>query len=622
MSNLVPIDKPTRISRDTLPRIGDYYWVTQDDWDEVTCWTNGRATAGKGKKTKEVLMCVAKLASNHVEFHCASVGGGYSHERVRYRDLFALTRLEPNWKDVIQQKIDQKQLEMKTALIAMADVLSVADLLPSETAATETMLPSTVRRDPKEAKAALIKLKKTTFPAAQAKVDHIVKEMVSLQRGLFLPMLIAGKRMELQVDTVESRLFVLELYAGIGEDAKEICQGEPASTETPITIRQMMRYMDEECLIDYDKGGMNYAKLADFDKWVAKPENFKRLCPEERCVVALKIRRKDKNYGRCYCLEDAFAIIRQQEWDKATYLLLRNGEQVWRLATEIDFDPRILPLRKEFDQPLVKKGWYNHDKGDYDYEEITPDSLDYDEVMNERKQTLFKHNRILFLIQGLLDRSKVFSPHPPIDLSNGAHVQEHTRLVFDEEVGLPSANPPVWEKYRDDANQSIKVGTVVWCGAGQPLSNRVDWRTREGRVYYKLKYPWGNDRPLFCEVGSISRDRKFVTLRWCLGNKTKEERVLDMTRPADRPGYYFTKALVHDLGVKYGTQKVAIERVFNPEGYWPGDYKKFLCDAYLKGAYLQWAPALLACEDYHRGVDGIMSKRASGSEHENDPEDD
>jgi hypothetical protein len=33
--------------------------------------------------------------------------------------------------------------------------------------------------------------------------------------------------------------------------------------------------------------------------------------------------------------------------------------------------------------------------------------------------------------------------------------------------------------------------------------------------------------------------------------------------------------------------------------YRPGDYKPFLCDAHLKGAYLRWAPALLSAERWH-----------------------
>jgi hypothetical protein len=587
-------DRPQRIDQNNLPKIGEWFWVTCDDWDEVTHWVNGVAKGGRGKKTREVLMCVAHLASNHVKFKCTSPGGGTSEERVRYRELLALTRPEPKWKEIIQTKIVGKQAELQQAIMAMADSVRQADLLPKETQASDSLLPSTTRFAPEDSKRRLIKLRDKTFPAAQRDVEQITQEMVALHKGLVLPMLIEGKRMAKAVEGVEDRLFVLELYAGICEEAKCIREGEAAAEETPVVIRQMLRYMDEECLIDYDKGGMNYERLADFDAWVAKPEHFKRLCPEPRCVVALKVRRHDKDYGRPLTMGHAFQIVKMQQADAATYLLIRNGEQLWRLATEIEFAPRLIPLRGSFERPLEKKDQYNFEKMDYDIEPVDPDHLDYDEIMGKRKREVFKHNRVLFLIQGLFDRSKVFSPHPPVDLSSHEGAVRWLKIVFDEETGLPSANPPVWEVYRDRLNAKIKVGQIVRCALPMEKSGRY---TRD-KHYPKYGYD-AAARPLFCKVASIAKDRKTLVLRWELGDRITSEWVLDMARPVpNKPGWYYRKKVDTNHGMRWGQQRVPMDKVFNVLGYKIGDYKPFLCDAYLKGAYLQWAPALLDSERY------------------------
>ena len=41
------------------------------------------------------------------------------------------------------------------------------------------------------------------------------------------------------------------------------------------------------------------------------------------------------------------------------------------------------------------------------------------------------------------------------------------------------------------------------------------------------------------------------------------------------------------------------ELLFNVSAYTPGDYKMFFSDPRTRAKYLQWAPFMLAAEDYH-----------------------
>ena len=46
-----------------------------------------------------------------------------------------------------------------------------------------------------------------------------------------------------------------------------------------------------------------------------------------------------------------------------------------------------------------------------------------------------------------------------------------------------------------------------------------------------------------------------------------------------------------------------MDKIMRLDSYQPGDYKRFLCDAHTKGAYLKWAPWLLNAEKYYKMTD-------------------
>lgn len=579
MNSLEPIQpQQTRKldAKEDRPKLGDWYWVRDSEDDD-----------------KPVLACVYHLASNHVQFEIFTRDGHTTCYSVSYEDVVKFCKIEPRWKEITEAKIEEKKLELADAVRQLTDMVKNAGLIQEENQ-PPTMLPSTVRRDPKEAKQSLLHLKETGYPAAKENVEVITKEITALSKNLYLPMYAEKSRMDKAMESIDKRLFALELYAGIGEQAIIIREGWGAKPETPIAVRQMLRFMDEETLIDYDKGGMDFQKLEDFDEWIAKDENFKRMCPEERCIVAFQVRRHEKDYGLPRTLGEAFQQYEMNQANKWTYLLIRNGERLARLAMKIDFSPRLIPFRDTFVEGF-RRSQYNWDKHVDEYEDVTPQDFDYDDHVESRLNEIYEYNRIMFLIQGLLDRSKVFEPHPPINLADPHQVQTYFKAIFDEEDGLPGANPPKWEEYKTSANKGIRKGVWVWCNEQEEDREYSNWHG----TWTKRKHDVA--RPRICEVYSVSRDKKKVTFRWSQGDRIKREWVVDHSRPVpNKPGWYYQKPLEWNLGERFGWQTVEIGNCFNIEAYTPGDYKKFLCDAYLKGAYLQWAPQLLSAEDWHR----------------------
>lgn len=576
MSDLLPAKapRPTAINApENLPRLGEWFWIKYTPYGE--------------KKTKlvEVLSCVIHVASNHIVFGWSDDERSSVHRvRMPFDELMEYSRPEPNWREVLQKKIADKQGELQAAVMALADACRNASVIDDVQAAPSTMLPAVTRNSPKEHKARLLALRDKTLPGIQKDIEKITKEMVALQKDLYLPERAQADKLIKATKRIDERLFALEIYAGLWEGIKQIAKGNPAPEETPITVRQMLLFMDEECLFDYDRGGMDYSKIQQFDRWIARKENRDRLIPEPRCIVAFQVRRHHKEYGPINSASEIFVRMEEFARNMQTYLLMRNGDRLYRLGTEVEFKPRLLPLRQEFHKPFEKVHRnYNWDKhgDDETREEILPDNLDYDELVEARAAQMAHYNRVLFLIQGLLDRSEVFRPHPPINLMDAAAAEKWFRPIHDEEDGLPSANPPVWDTYRDAHNAKIKVGSMVWA----TWMERRRWKTSR---FEDSEY----EATGVHEVTQIKRDRSAVRISW--------------PQP-DREGWQYPDGWYRGHGEwgKWPTGKkehrwVKIKDCFNVSTYRMGDYKLFLCDHYLKGAYAEWAHQLLSAEKWHQ----------------------
>lgn len=566
----------SKMTRDDYPKMGEWYWVKVKK-TEVRDEDGETVEEEESKKWKEVLLCVEHIGSNKVGFG-RFVGEGGNYTEIHNNEVLSRIRKEPGWKQILEKELADKQEEIKQAVAALADKVSGQGLIVN--AEPTTLLPSVTRIDPKEYRKGLVKFKESGFPEAKRDVEYLMKEMVALQKCIYLPQHCELAKLQDAVDTIDERLFALELYAGFKEKIKQVRKGKPAEADTKVTIRQMLRYMDEECLFDYDAGGMDYRKIEDFDRWVSKAGHFNRLFPEPRCVVAFKVRRNPKVYPNPGNFLGWWEQLQDHQANKWTFLYVRNGQQLFRVISEFDFEPRLLPLREAFNRPFEHtSSHYDHSDPKHPFKQIftthtiTPDDLKYDDYVEARRKEMVQANRILFLIQGLLDRSKVLSPHPPINLSKMDAVQEWCKLVYDEEIGLPSYRPPDWEFYQTHLNSKIKKGTIIY--------SAVSDKKRRGYG--------ANTRPRILAVVKVKKDRSKVLVKWPWGSRDGYE--FGGRRGWGKWGTWEVKKLAR--------QWLPMSKVFNLTDYTPGDYKKFLCDAYLKGAYLKWAPYLLTAERWH-----------------------
>jgi len=602
---LQPVPNLPKVSRDVLDevRVGDWFWVKFDDEE----WQ------GEGEEAKRVkvgehenLMCVDAVGTNYIGFTRSSEHGSYDC-RVHFDNFFAECRPEPNWKQVLQDKMDDVQKQMQEKTKQLREYGQKLFLLPLAKSPLpeqgQTMLPAKVSDEPQRYKKELVRFEKK-LPALTKEIDELAKDYAVVAKDMALPDIVRLGAIKEALSVVQDRIFTIEVYAGLQETVVQIADGEPAAMTEKVTIRQMMLFMDEETLFDYEDGGMDFNKLKDFDKWVVKPGNMSRILPEPRGIVAFRVRRNRKDYGEVHTIGEAWIQMRMDEANMATYLLIRNGQRVYRIASAIDFSPRMIPKRDEIGEEQFKKvetkGW-NDEKREHDREEVlvTQDSVEFDDHMKKMDDLIKKYNRVVILLQGLLDRSMVFHPHPPINLLRKGQIDEWVNLIRDEEMALPGTKIS-FEEYLNQINKTLKSGKWIYVlhqyrkAEGENKWSHKQYTRLHGKSV-ELDRPrrsWmGNDLPAVCKVDSIKRDKSAVHVSWpkgeCLGRYVPCK---------DKPGYQEWSSDTDRMNHEW----IPIAFVMNLSDYTADDYKMFLCDRSLQGEYLEWAGALLTAEDWSR----------------------
>lgn len=593
--------------------IGQWYWIKGDE-DEKD----------------EFFGCIIEIGSNYITLQSPK---DYI-KRIHFNDFYEKCRLEKDSQKVISEngsritiELRQKMDEIKslTMRLGLQDIQS----LP-EQSLKDTLLP--VQSSGNELgnyKKSLIKAKEKQLPDLFKEIKELNKELSYWLNAEAIPIRAMSKNMEKSVKLVEDRIFNVELYSGLIEEIKLVKDGESADIGEIIHIMQRRCYMDEECLIDYQHGGINFKKIDHFDEWLSK--NMDRILPFSKCVVSFRIRRKKKNYTDIEW--NPFVRVLLDENDKKTFLYIRNGEKLYRLITEIDFGEKLFPdtsefhpgekvwasffagnineivservykerLDKEKERKRLESEWYNNNPDECwihnphnhepfyrleNYEPCDSSSVYFDDIKKEIADQAKQYNRIALIIQGLLDRSEVFHPHPDIKMWDYNSFNSRIKLIYDATMVLTDGDAPDFEDYRSLLNKSIKVGTFVigqedfWMRQEAVKENnrqRNDWRIREPSKYECFS-PYGNPGP-----GLIA---KVISIR---GGKCRFE---------------WYKERINDSwnGNKIKCSiSVPKEKLFNADAYKPGDYHRFFDDPRTRQQYLEWAPMMLAAEDFHAG---------------------
>jgi len=323
-------------------RLGSWHWL--------------KVQTNKGAIT-ERFVCVTGIGSNYAEVQTP----GGSSWRIHFDEWDDETRPEPNHKAVIEEEISEKKKAISGLMTEVQAVTARLGMTPVSADETGTALAVlSGQADVDGYKTALVKAQKEELPALFEKIENENKALAKWMKAEILPVKAVADRAKLAIKEIEGRILNVEIYAGITEEVKEVRKGESARYDEKLRVFQAKLFMDEEALLDYRAGGLDFAKIGDFDRWLAKRKNLERILPFPRCMVAMQVRRTKKDRGGDESYEGVlgtFLRFKHDDFDKWTFLYVRNGERLYRINSKIKFGDLIFPSKNEFSvEPMVFKG--------------------------------------------------------------------------------------------------------------------------------------------------------------------------------------------------------------------------------------------------------------------------
>lgn len=622
--------------------IGQWYWVDNKKNNE------------KDDESNRWLGCVTDIGSNYVEITGPSekYSNSQRYTRVHLKDFERVLTLEPNARMFIQDKVDHFRLRTEQLMEEVKQLTASLAITPrkeldnADTGATQALSTRNRQQDIGDYKKALIKAKEKQLPKLFEQLRDNNELMASWMSAAVIPLKAEVNQLKDLQEQIGGRIFNVELYAGLVEEVKCIQEGEPAPITEKVRLFQRRCYMDEECLANYETGGMEFKDLRAFDKWFVKPENLSRLLPFSRCVVAFQVRRFTKEREAARNLGSFIKMMHLEKADKLTFLYIRNGGRVYRLSTEIEFDAQLFPdqnlnllegrvyakmwgghkvesvidesrylgmvedyenkrerqvtaIRRLRANKVPRDDWWKD--GEYEsfgtrneadgYIEWTPDSVYYDDIAAHIQKEIDKHNRLVLVLQGLFDRSEVFHPHPPLQLWSHEGFTQGLQLIYDDSRALVDGLKPDFEVYRAQLNKSLKKGSVTvgqqdyWLRAEAEKENRRrqnDWRLSSADRHYEHARYQPYGNP---GPGNVAKVVEFG----------KRGATFLWKRDRQRSTYRNQSSEINCI------IRVPPVELLNVSAYTPGDFRLFYADPRTRANYLQWAPLLLEAEEYWAG---------------------
>jgi hypothetical protein len=249
-------------------------------------------------------------------------------------------------------------------------------------------------------------------------------------------------KLQEQITKVTRIIGAIELYLGVNEEIVQIQEGTPAPIDTQISLRQMILYMDEEAAI-LDRGGIDWTRVEEFDEWLHDKSHLDRIFPEPKGIVVLRASRQDK-----YNTDNSFYNSSMKDKNLYTYLLIRNGDNLYRVYTNIKMGERFFPTLEE--SAHIEKLFEEGAKSGY------MDDRAEDEKFVAVRNTL--------LVQGLIDRTEIFLPlahridfFSPETYAPGGVIN----MIRDDELTLPSGKLS-FSDWKNKVNSKIDRGSRIF----------------------------------------------------------------------------------------------------------------------------------------------------------------
>ena len=245
-----------------------------------------------------------------------------------------------------------------------------------------------------------------------------------------------------QIDTILKAMNILEVYLGKDVTIKAVSEGTRAPEDTPLTIRQRILYMDEEmAVLDGSGQGLTWENRDRFAEWLKVPAHRDIIVPEQKCVVVMKPRRFDYRYSG-----DSYQNRLMNIWNHQSYVVMRNGENVWTLDSERLCVPEsVMPKKSQMEKLLAQAFSERH-------------SWEKDDAKKSLENISYRATFFAAVLQGIIDNTDIFAPNGGIDIMKNIG----TQFIFDDdEDTLIGTGLPDFRTYLVQQGAKIKRGSRI-----------------------------------------------------------------------------------------------------------------------------------------------------------------
>ncbi|WP_454727738.1 MULTISPECIES: hypothetical protein [Cupriavidus] len=251
----------------------------------------------------------------------------------------------------------------------------------------------------------------------------------------------------------------LDLYTGKGVEVHVIAKGESAPRDEKLHLRQAKLFADCEFAAWADvHADWDYSSLPDFDRALqSNPDLRDQILPKPRMVVAMATRRKAADYERL----SAYEAARRDVQNKVTFLLVRDGENIYRIYSgepTHEGTPRLFPSKAEIDDVFTG----------FDGSALTFRDLEFTTAVEDHDRLALHYKRLLILMCGLDHRLQLFGqfydPAEALQFLSLVFQQRHFVFLADDEPGtlIGTARPDV-QTFIKQRNAQLRSGSRVLC---------------------------------------------------------------------------------------------------------------------------------------------------------------
>lgn len=238
-------------------------------------------------------------------------------------------------------------------------------------------------------------------------------------------------------------IYIIETYLGIHEEVELISDGKSAPDGCPLTLYQQKLFMDEEVGIwdDPDGQGIDCHNIKEFDKWIIK--HYEKFVYEPLSIVIWQVRRKNKQYN------DLWSNSHFNNLNKTTYFLIRNGEKLYRIWSDVSVGDRLFPTKDEYMKLISEEKKWGEE--------------------GARKKLQQKHEGYLYgliAIQGTIERTDVLGAWLRQQglnlLSPRGNVDKYVKFVRDAESEFWIGDgKPRWRDFLEENRSSVCLGSRI-----------------------------------------------------------------------------------------------------------------------------------------------------------------